>query len=324
MAFQGTMFFSADCGGREYGWSESVYLPSATSCVNGLLKLGNLAQARSLLLGAGVSIDYLRCSNQDLDGTGGVFRDSKISVPQYKTFDGKPEAAPIGITLHATDWSLYDKKLIEEAAKLSKAADVRCDFPYSGLLLRVEGVSTNFTIRRSYILRGLPDYMQVTSVPNTFFIKEATVWNKSFEKFASLLASADYGVAALDRTEANPVGKITKWDFTGAQPIVTMAGMAALAVGDTVRISSAVHLQLTTTQTKELNKLWKVESISGNDYKFVGMKTPGGAPTTLKMGSVRKQVHVVSPINNVDQIGWRKRNTGRPFNSPKASSKRKK
>lgn len=322
MAFQGTMFFAADCGGsRQYGWSESYWLPTSSALDGALPKLVALAKKRSLLLGAGCSMPYLRVSNQRLNGAGGVNRDSQIELPDFAVYDGKP--ASVGSLATARqNWDLYNEPLKAEAIRISTGTDVRCDMPYSALLMRLEGTSTNFTVRSSAYLRGLPDYMVQSAARNTDELVGATVWNRAYKNYTDLLKSGDYGISSLDRSDANAPNTISAWDFALAQPKVSLGGGNAIAVGDLVRISGAVHVIGNNREIKDLNGLWRVQTANAGVYSFVGMQSPAGIVGTVKMGTARKQVQIIQAINNIIQRGFRKKNTGSVFDRPHASVRR--
>lgn len=324
MAIQGTAFFKLQSGGRTYGWSESHWIIGSSGLPNALNKLNRLMQDRTFLLGAGATVEYLRVSQQPVDGTGGVDRDSQISVPEYRTHSALPAAVPAGVSLSAADWTVYNPKLIPEAARIGRAVDVKADFPYSGLMCRAEAQDTKYTTRRAIHILANPDYLQMTSARSPAALTDATAWNKEFADYIKTLCSGDYGVCALDKSDANAPHTVTSWNFAGLQPIVTMVGGAALAVGDKVRISGSEHLLEGNVQIKSLNGIWKIQTKTDNAYTFVSMVTPPNVSGTLKLGKGRKQVHVILPYTKIEMRGFRKKNVGGFFDQPKSRSRRKK
>lgn len=312
MAIMGSMFFSQKASGVSYGWSESFWLPTASSLPNGVQKMRALIDKRILLLGAGVSVDYCRVSDQRVIGQGGVQGDSQIFVPENIARPPQMLGVPVAISTRGSEFPVYNVGLVNEAGQVGKSSDVIAAHPFECALVRLEGVSNNYTIRRSYYLRGLPQYISNSFSKTADSVIGGTRWVAAWIDYEALLKGGDYGIVALDKSGANAENLITNWDFATTQPSVTL-GPGVLAVGDKVRISKALHLVGGTVETKQLNGVWRVQSANAGVYKFVGMESPSGTVGTLQMGLARKQTYNVVAINKCIHRGFTKKSTGSPF-----------
>lgn len=162
----GTMFFSAStrAGGRTFGWSEShVMMTAGEDLTQGLIDLTALANKRVDLLGAGVTLTYMRVSRHEIK------RDSLIESGI------KPSQADVPYYNHAFK-------------------DKRADFAYSTLLLRCQLGLAPFVSRCSKYLSGNPDlFQEAASLPT-----DNADWRAAFALYKRLLIGGRYGQKCLN------------------------------------------------------------------------------------------------------------------------------
>lgn len=152
------MFFTmSGPGSRSAGWSETHYSFTAATLPNALNNLIDLAGARAFLLGAGVTLRYLRVSDDD------IFRDSRA-------VNGlSPNIGP--------DGAWYNP-----AFRLQPS-----DFGYAAAFCRLRGNSDFYA--RSLYLSGLPDVSQDILHPTP----TGAAWTLAFDNYRRTLLGGRYG-----------------------------------------------------------------------------------------------------------------------------------
>src|SRR5262245_49425350 len=322
---QGSMFFCSKTGSRVAGWSENVYILNATDLPGALTKLQSLAPVRSRLCGSGGWMPYLRVSDRL------IFRDSQVSggppgpSPVRPALPRPPLRAAIdgaGTTSapapSAPNDYIYDNDLRAEALASGNVADLRCDMPWSGVVLRAEGGST-FQSRRSILLRGLPDYIIQTATD----VPQAGHWSDNLQAYIDKLKTGDYGFRAIDLSAANPILPVTAINTTTVTPVFTLtvppapgggAGTAPLpGVGQSVRIQGN-KMVTPAGLTFNVNGIWVVlTNPAPGQYTFRDMTVPALNMNVLQMGGARIRKFVVLPFNKILMRRWGKRPVGNPF-----------
>jgi hypothetical protein len=294
------MFFSTTVGRRREGWSEGVICVGATALPAALTSLVNLAIARVNLLGMGVTCDYLRVSDTT------VWRDSQV-------VDG-PTPNPLPPAL-VTQFAVYEPEPIynsQLATGLSAVGPqagqgLSSDFPSAGFLLRLEG-GTSYTQRRSYIIRGNPDYAQAVD----FLSPKGAAYQNSFNTFVNLLISGPYGflpLASVAGLQVTAVSAAPPWT-------ITVPGIAA-TLGSQIRIRGAKVVSGTTP----LNGLWTVQNNAGGVLTLFGYTGP-----TVLMSAPNAYTRNKTPIafNKVVSRRWATKKTGVPFDPARGRAKKKK
>jgi hypothetical protein len=191
------LFFNmTSAGSRAAGWSETYYSATAATLPGALANLQRLAAARVNLLGAGVTLRYMRVSDDS------VFRDVR-SVPGI-------------LPLIGAHGPYY----------LGTFANSPADFAYSCALVRCQGSSDFYN--RSLFLSGIPDLDQDIEHPVPF----TAAWLAQFLAFKSLLESGPYGFKVQNRDGAHAEIQITGL----AAGIFTTAANHGFNVNDQVRI----------------------------------------------------------------------------------------
>jgi hypothetical protein len=192
-----TMFFNmSGAGSHSAGWSETHYSITALTLPGALTNLVALAQLRVNLLGAGVTLRYLRVSDDLVD------RDVR---------------AQAGLTPHVGAHGPY---------YLGTWASSPADFAYSAALVRLQGASDFYT--RNLFLSGIPDLNQDIEHPSPF----TAAWLQQFVDFRNALLSGRYGFKITVRGPANPDRQITGL----AAGVFTTSGNHGFNPNDPVRI----------------------------------------------------------------------------------------
>lgn len=191
------MFFNmTGAGSRSAGWSETHYSFTAATLAGALTNLQILAGVRSLLLGAGVTLRYMRVSDDD------IFRDSRSQQGIM------PNIGPDG------PW-------YNPAFRLQPA-----DFAYAAGYSRLQGNSDFYN--RTLYLSGIPDVGQDILHPNP----TGAAWLMFYDAFRTELLSGKYGFKVqLVGGAAAPV-QISGL----AAGVFTTAGAHGLAINDSVKI----------------------------------------------------------------------------------------
>jgi hypothetical protein len=330
----GSMFFSQKTGSRMSGWTENVYILNASNIQAALETLNvTLAPVRASLLGAGVLLPYIRTSDRL------IYRDSQVSggppgpVPVRPALPRPPIRAAIPSAGSSSlppvgtpqDW-IYDNELRAEALAGGNVSDLRCDMPWSGLVLRCEG-GTTFQQRRSMIIRGLPDYVIQSG---TDFPGEGR-WADNLKEYIRVLLSGPFGFRTQDLSPANPVIQITAINTTTATPVITVAPPPPPAGGGGAPPIPTVGASVRITGNKmsdqfgiptNINGLWTVlTSPAPNQFTFKNMLVTSTNQNVLQMGGMRIRRYVVLPFNKIIMRRWGKRPVGIPFDPYRGRSK---
>jgi hypothetical protein len=327
----GQMFFTAPVGSREYGWSEGHYVVGSANLPAALDLMNTLAQARVGMLGGGVSLSYIRVSDRL------VFRDSQIDNGLLQGFQivANPASIEAAIVAMGSDnpaWQLgraiYNQSLTGEIRNIAQWSDLRCDFPYSGILLRMEGDST-YVARRSLILRGSPDVTQRTDLDKP----AAGPWTNALLAYIALLTNGSYGFRALDATGANPVYIAQSpivWTPTLDVPPVqiptitykTIAGAPAnWVVGSRVRIRG-LRISDSAGNKIVISGIYTVQSNVAGAVNFFGLGLQRQYTYMINPGSAQRQQFLVVPYTKVLSRRWASKRTGVPFDRPTGRRRR--
>lgn len=324
----GQMFFRADNGARDVGWSEDHYIIGAGDLSAALPLLRTLADARAALLGAGAVINYLRVSDV------ATFRDSQVEtgirpggilVGQPGNFqliplapdNGNPDSPinPSGINGIA----INEPKLLKGVNSID-IPGVLVDQPQVGFLVRLE-LGSPFTARRALVLRGMPDDVILTntggpaSVNNTL----SANWLKLYREWVLTLTNGRYGMRAQDATAATAA--VASWTVDPTTHLVTChtAVNFAAVPGDGVRISGVV-IPNNTGGIKRLNAY--VTVLTSPDAKtFTFSSTNPRSPfttstilqTVLVAGNLTRQVKAYQAYTKIVGRRWGERKCGLPF-----------
>lgn len=280
-----TMFFSDG----KYGWSESHYDPvDGDSLQVVLTKAIELATARSLLLGAGPTLDYIRVSYDS------VWRDSLV--------------AP-GIQPYGPPPNYYNKKF--------PPPDGNSDVAYS--VFQAMGLSGTL-FRKPIYLSGVPDV--VITDPQSNPINPD--WRKAFNAYRAILI-ATWGFKVIDRDPtSNPPKTIQAISYANPPGLTTLNVPGhGLLTGDKVRVYGVKQAP----NTNKLNGVWfvTVPVVGGNpDVNNIQLNGYGTLdPKWLGGGQIQKQIYAVKPYTDVFIKRETHRKRGRPFDSPRGRLKRR-
>jgi len=307
------MFFSARVGSRQFGWSEGHYRVTDQALPDALVALQNLADVRKMLCGAGVWMPYLRVSKVD------VYRDSQVGDgPIPRPISPPLPRPPLQQGIPSGPDVIYDPQLVTEATAVSTRQDVRCDMPWSGLVLRFEA-DTPYVNRRSITLRGLPDYVIQSATDKPIPGR----WADALDAYILYLKDAanGWGFRTLRSDPPGDIRDIANWTtLPESQPICASA-MTGITQGAYVRIRGSQFADGGDVRYT-LDGKWQVDSVTANDFKMVGMLTPGEPPLrTLKKGKVQPRIYVVLPYKKLISRRWGERKTGSPFDRPHGITK---
>lgn len=327
----GQMFMNATVGTRQYGWSENHYVLGVSDLPTALNRMSSLAAQRVRLLGAGVSLPYIRVSDRL------VFRDSQVAQIAPPPFMLNPAAVSIATTIIAatqppTGWpannGIYNNQMSGELQSVKELTELRCDFPYSGLLIRLEGGST-FTARRSLILRGNPDVSQHTDIDRPNSGPFNTALNAYLAYLTSTAGGASFGFRVLNAGTPTTtyVATAVTWTQQMAlnglwQPAITFTSVQQppaptnWPVGTRVRIR---NLKLSDPAGNKLNLkgVWTVASNTAGAVTFLQMYSLVPFPLIVNGGQSVAQAYTVIPYNKTLSRRWAMRKTGGPFDRPR-------
>lgn len=327
----GQMFFRADNGARDLGWSEDHYIIGAGDDAAAIALLETLAEARSKLLGAGAVINYLRVSDIE------VFRDSQVVAGIYPegvlnlvggtyvalpftVTPGDPESVPVpaspaGLAIPSLD--------VLKGVPPSLLRDVLVDQPQVGFLVRLEAGSP-FTNRRSLVLRGMPDGVvnTTTSGPSGLNGVMSANWLKQYLKWQKIMLGGKFGFRCFD--PAVKVKPITAWTYDGLRLTMTatIPGLAAVA-GDKVRISEVkiagkkpgtivtLHGDLVVATNPVADVYYFYSNNPQSPFTNSQLLVP--PPPLIALGVCRKLVPIYVPYVKMVGRRWGERKCGIPF-----------
>lgn len=340
----GQMFFRADNGSRDVGWSEDHWIVGGGDLKNALAMLIDLADARASLLGAGCVINYLRVS------ASGVFRDSQIAsginpggllvFVEKNTYKPIPFAGPPGdpeapvVPSSPAGFALNDLELVKGIAA-TRLFDAIVDQPNIGYLTRLE-LGPPFVGRRSLLLRGMPDGVIVTTSggPSTANGPLSVNWLKLYNKWGTILLSGKYGMRANDAAEVPK--PIAAWTVVGVAPIVVTATTAiahTLVPGDKVYVSGVKIAGKKPGTIQTLNGSLTVNTtptpttvtfLSTNPQSPFVNSSVLENPAPLANGTIRKNKKVIAPYVKLVGRRWGDRKCGIPFDPSHGRAKAKK
>jgi hypothetical protein len=190
------LFNMTGAGSRSIGWSETHYSFSANTLTGALVQLVALARQRVNMLGAGVTLRYLRVSDD------AVFRDIQ-SQP----------GLPPNVGNHGPYY-------------LGTFANSPSDFGYAAVLVRCQGQTDFYT--RSLFISGTPDLNQDIEHPTP----TGAAWLQQFTEYSNILLNGAYGFKVQNRDNFHQPIQITGL----AAGIFTTAANHGLNPNDTVRI----------------------------------------------------------------------------------------
>jgi hypothetical protein len=330
----GEMFFECPVGSRTFGWTEGHYLTTAGDLPAALTQMTALANVRVTLLGGGVSLPYIRVSDQL------VYRDSQVVSYPPPAFAINPTPTTLqNVIINNTLFNnpggvysgIYTRDALGDINTKNQSGELRCDFPYSGLLLRLEG-GTTFTSRRQLILRGNSDVVQYTSIDRPI-IGSYPDRLANFERtlVGNPPGTSPYGFRALDTSGANQAYAVVSvsWAQDPTQgnlwvPTFTFLSAPPWVPGTLVRMSR-VRLKDPFGNTISISRMLTVRTrVNTSDFTFNNLLSGTTYPILLAGGKTRAQQFVVLPYRKVLDRRWAKRDTGVPFDQPRGKAKAKK
>lgn len=288
-----TLFFESG----KYGWSET-YFRQAETLQDTMGFAQFLAASRAKLMGYGVGLTYLRCSDD------AVRRDALVDRPQlFAASPSSPAQVPTALALQPGQGYM----IIPPGANIVKPAVGKlADVPYSAILVRMESGSE---YHRLVYMRGCPDDIIVN--PAGPILEKA--WKDSFDAFLSQLVKGAWGFMAVSRnTTRYPLKPIV--GQLVADPWTVEVTGHGFAKGDTVRVAGVRG------HGKLPNGLWTVVPVDTNHFQLYGY----AGPLTLAWGgTVQLQKREFIPIKTALIRGETHRDTGRPFDSPVGRRKKR-
>ena len=275
MAIIGIIKFNSQ---TRWGASESFTLHTATDLDDALLKLETLAKSRVMLLGQGVTCVELSVSDTTVSGDSRVKQGIK---PLIKNPPG------------------YNKDL----GNIDPQRGFYSDGAFTCLSLRCE--SPDAQARCTKYLSFLPD---VVTDFRDFTITDET-WLGYFNQYVELLTSGPYGFLSLDRTNANPVKKITGITASNdAKSTIQIKSVAhGLVDGDKIRIYKNKFKE---TDNTNINKIWQIVKVSDDAFLLLGSQ---GVNDPLIFGEWRKRVFRSVQIKKVQPRFLGNRHRGSTF-----------
>lgn len=190
------LFTMTGAGSRAVGWTEQHYSFSANTLPGALVQLVALANVRINMLGAGVTLRYLRVSDD------AVFRDVR----------SQPGIVP-NVGAHGPYY-------------LGTFANSPSDFGYAAVLMRCQGQSDFYT--RSLFISGTPDLSQDIEHPTPV----GAAWLTQSDIYRNTLLNGAYGFKVQNRDNAHQPIQITAL----AAGVFTTLAPHGLAVNSIVRI----------------------------------------------------------------------------------------
>jgi hypothetical protein len=278
------------------GWSETHYLVSTQSLTAALPLAVTMAEARSMMLGDGILVKYIRVSDANVKG------DSQVTP-------GLPPASKNPIYYNK---ALSTGDVVEGSGRtLTGISDV----PYTALNIRMEMSTTS---RKTLYLRGLPDNLDTDGQ----LLTDAT-WLKAFNAWTKIMMSGTWGARVLNTDPvANPAKPITGITNVVGPPasITITCPNHGYTVGQSIRISGVKYLPAPAAASTPINGIWQVGSVpDANTFTLSGFS---GSVQYFFGGSARARTYNVLAYTNVQQITLCSRRAGRPFGSLRGRRKR--
>jgi hypothetical protein len=282
--FKCSIFLHSDIN----GWSENWYF-SGTDYSSAMVALQSLADLRQALCGTGVSLDYLRVSDEAIQ------RDSYVVAPRTVTV---PDTSASG------GGSFGPKQVVVTWGSI--------DPPSSGVHVRIEATAQ---YHGSHTVRGVPDDLIVwPSGPSNL-----PGWDKAYGKWRSALIGS-FSLRVRKQTGANaplPITQMIPEGAVGTTPARWLFAVPGLGVkeGTKVRV-----LKLRGKPGSENpNGIWQVDSVDQGTGLFslrdfpTQDDIPGFEPTAVLSGFMQIPDWDYPRITDVIIRGENNRKPGRPF-----------
>lgn len=277
--FKCSMMFHSDI----YGWSETFYRED-TDYTSAFTVFRELAEKRHALNGGGVSLDYVRISDDAIQ------RDAFVSAPGEVTVSPNQSQPDTNVPFIRVQWGIPDQ-------------------PHSGVLVRIEATALYHAM---HCLRGVPDALIVWPAGPSNLIG----WDEAFRRWRDYLIG-NFRIKVRKQDEG-----FTKKPINGARidlgPPVTWQLHAqgyAPVVGDKLRVTNFRW----TRGSPRINGLWQVETVNAGTAEFTlaNFPKPDGfnffAPTRPLTGFVQLVGWAYPTITAAIIRGESSRKPGRPF-----------
>lgn len=222
------LFFQDD----RYVWSETYWSPGSDApdptvddqaVMNKVLKAGGLADTRVQLLGAGVQLNEIRTSRDN------VFRDSLVS-DAYAQWANPKGAIPASQIYNKNFCNKpADTLVCEQAAEPQVVLRVRCE--------------SGATARRIMFLGGLPQFadrpgenipFQPTADPTGGI--DPTLFNVAYDKWAGAVEGDGYGYVGVQYTNTYQIKNVTANPNGSIVTVETTVAPAGINAGQTVLV----------------------------------------------------------------------------------------
>lgn len=308
--------------GRDYGWTESWYLPSRATSTAALDDCGLYGIVRAGLLGSSAELKRVRVCDANFFGQADI-----ADVDDVATFKD--------LGIQPSDWD--DPQL----------ANWECDYRNTAILARgMAGDDVNAGLyRRSITLRGIPDAWCAFNVIGEDQVgggdqAALNLWNQKWAAYKNLLKSANFCIRAIDKKQTGPDATHPSYAIpqtvAGAPPVpgITVGADGKFQINGSVGapdISDNSQVLI-----KRVNKLYvtyadgtrfKVKGLGGRrlvynvtassfqiDLKPVQLGIAPGYTLSYGGGAVvLKQVFNFFPVTKVIVEGFASRKTGLPF-----------
>jgi hypothetical protein len=292
---RGTMFFFDHNSFVPAGWSETHWLQTADQPLpTAIQALYALAQVRMGLLASGISISYLRVSNDS------IFRDSQIrlGVPALAGLAALPGGFPITTPGPPSGGGGQ----VAQPVNPAQAGDP-ADMPWTAVLVRGEG-GTPFTARSMFWLPGLPDGITWSAQAG---ITDPN-WVAAFVAYKNALV-ASWGFVGQDNSAGNPFHAIQNAVIVLGSNVVITCNSHGFVSGQMVRIKGVKTIG---NLGKAVNAIWQIQVTDTSTFSLLGSATTP-AFTYLSGGTAQLRSRVIIPYANLLQRRFGSRKKGRPF-----------
>jgi hypothetical protein len=337
MAFRTTMIFQSFAGRKDDGWSEEVIDIASANFPAAQIHAQVLANARGKCLGLGVKLEAIRI--EQLDPTTWL----PVRNGQAKTIVFNPD-----ITYNAVISGTGQVSIVSGVSSGSLGNVLECYWnfgitsgntaPYQQVLADFSWSNYGWTARgtpiggggggiahRTFNVRGNPDSVQEIDIDDPRFPSNANVtvtqtrWGRNLSDYRNLLIDGSWGMAALDRSNANPNVAITGYTQDAVSGRVTFNAPGAGFTGSQVAVRVS-RLNLINVQNgmvyKNLNGLWTCLVLDANNIQTIPAFPPLTGLTILnpKSARLRVQKYVGYVLTeHSDLTFWSSRKTGGPF-----------
>lgn len=268
------------------GWTESVYIATATDLKDAMTKLRQLETQRVTLLGAGVVHEY-----------SSVSQDSDQLLGDVVAMDGLQSKGEGDQDYYNDDYAVLNT-----------------DFAWTAVLLRA---SAQQQYHRSVWLSGAPDDLTHDEDGRVTDKK----WTANLQLYINVLKNGNFGIKAWSKdTTVSPLKTILNVDQAGN---INVSEAVGLAVGDAVFVH-AVHgtpRELRPHGQYQIKTIAAATApATGSIITFTNY-TPGATWQYLKGGYMRKRVQTVAIIDDAFQRAIKKKSRGRPLFLERGRSK---